>query len=103
MPSTENSISDKIEELEQEMKAAGLWQKQSPDWVNNFDEKIIFSGNDFAHWLQFVFMPNHINSDMGISYTKEKKMIVPAAIKFFGDDVQKGKLLQLLIEIDALL
>jgi hypothetical protein len=33
----------------------------------------------------------------------EKKMIVPHAIKFFGDDVKKGKLLQILIEIDSLL
>jgi hypothetical protein len=28
--------------------------------------------------------------------------IVPQAMKFFGDDMQKGKLLQLLIELDSL-
>jgi hypothetical protein len=32
-----------------------------------------------------------------------EKYIVPQAVKFFSDDVQKGKLLQLLIELDGLL
>ena len=33
----------------------------------------------------------------------EKKLIMPIAIQYFGDDVKKGKLLQLLIELDSLL
>jgi len=32
-----------------------------------------------------------------------EKLIVPHAIKYFGEDVKKGKLLQLLIELDSLL
>lgn len=38
-----------------------------------------------------------------IPATAEKNMIVPHAVKFFGDDVRKGKLLQILIEIASLL
>ena len=88
MTKEETLLNNKIHELEQEMKNKGLWQKEAPDWVNYFEEKIFAERKDFAEWLQFV---------------KEKRFIVPAAIKFFGDDVHKGKLLQILIEIDSLL
>ncbi|MBC7628850.1 YqcC family protein [Ferruginibacter sp.] len=102
MISGENNIVYKMKELEQEMKNNGLWQKEPPEWVNYFEEKIIISGNDFAQWLQYVFIPNQrLQAERGQA-VKGKKMIVPAALKFFGEDVQKGKLLQLLIEIDAL-
>lgn len=103
MKETENTVTYKMRELEFEMKATGLWQKEVPGWVNDFEEKALYNGKDFSQWLQFVFMPNHINRAMHVSFNKEKKMIVPAAIKFFGDDLQKGKLLQILIEIDSLL
>lgn len=96
-------LTDKINELEQEMKQAGLWQKEAPGWVNYFEEKIFAEGKDFAEWLQYVFVPNHQHLSARLSSVKEKRFIVPAAVKFFGDDVHKGKLLQLLIEIDSLL
>lgn len=103
MISAENNIVYKMKELEQEMKNNGLWQKEPPGWVNYFEEKIIISGNDFAQWLQYVFIPNRLLQSSIIPSFKVKKMIVPVALQFFGDDVRKGKLLQLLIEIDALL
>ena len=96
-------LTDKINELEQEMKQAGLWQKEAPGWVNHFEEKIFTEGKDFSEWLQYVFVPNHLNLSIQLSSIKEKRFIVPTAIKFFGDDVHKGKLLQILIEIDSLL
>ncbi|MEO6404797.1 MAG: YqcC family protein [Ferruginibacter sp.] len=98
-----NIIADKIKELRDEMELTGLWQKESPGWVTHFEEKIFADGKDFAQWLQYVFIPNHIQTDKQLSTIKDKKMIVPQAINFFGDDVRKGKLLQILIEIDSLL
>ncbi len=103
MTKEETLLNNKIHELEQEMKNKGLWQKEAPDWVNYFEEKIFAERKDFAEWLQFVFIPNHLNLSAQLSAVKEKRFIVPAAIKFFGDDVHKGKLLQILIEIDSLL
>ena len=97
------SLTNKINELELEMKRKGLWQKETPDWVNYFEEKIFADGKDFAQWLQYVFIPNHSQKAAHYSSIKEKKMIVLPAIKFFGTDVHKGKLLQILIEIDSLL
>lgn len=97
-----NTIAAKTLELENELKSTGLWQKSMPAWVHWYDDSNRSSSTDFAQWLQFVFIPNHLQKSNIISVA-EKNMIVPHAIKFFGDDVKKGKLLQILIEIDSLL
>jgi uncharacterized protein YqcC (DUF446 family) len=97
-----NTITAKTIELEEELKAVGLWQKNMPAWVHWYDDSNSISTTDFAQWLQFVFIPNHLQKSNIISIA-EKNMIVPHAVKFFGDDVKKGKLLQILIEIDSLL
>ena len=97
-----DEIITKTAELENELKHAGLWQTNMPAWVHWFDDGSSFSKTDFAQWLQFVFIPNHLHKNKMIA-AAEKKLLVPYALKYFGNDVQKGKLLQILIEIDALL
>ena len=92
-------IIDKINELEQEMKISGLWLKETPGWVNYFEEKIFADREDFAQWLQYVFIPNHKKKHLPVVI--DKKMIVPQVMKYFGNDVVNGKLLQILIEIDS--
>lgn len=94
-------INSLIMELKAELVRLGLWQQAIPSWVNGFDAHHLFQ-TDFAQWLQFVFIPNQLQQDR-----RGKKsahlLLVPQAIKFFGSDLQKGKLLQILIEIDGLL
>lgn len=90
---------EKIKEIKAGLRAAGLWKKQIPAWVTDYEEKIISNENDFAEWLQFIYLPNCTAATI----MNGKKFIVPQAVKFFGEDVKKGKLLQLLIELDALL
>jgi uncharacterized protein YqcC (DUF446 family) len=97
-----NAITDKVMELKTEMKRIGLWKKQVPDWVNSFVQTDIKTEQDFAEWLQFVYLPNRMQVENRSSMGTEK-YIVPQAIQFFGTDVQKGTLLQLLIELDSLL
>lgn len=97
-----NTITAKTFELEAELKATGLWQHTTPGWVHWYDDTSITGKTDFAQWLQFVFIPNHLQKNKMMP-AAEKNLIVPHAIKFFGDDVRKGKLLQILIEIDSLL
>jgi uncharacterized protein YqcC (DUF446 family) len=96
-----DAVTAKIMELEEELRATGLWQKHTPAWVHWYSEKSS-AQNDFAQWLQFVFIPNHLYKNK-ILPAAERNLLVPHAIKYFGDDMQKGKLLQILIEIDALL
>ncbi len=102
MNEQECQVAEKITELEKELQQTGLWQKAMPQWVQSFEENGLNNAADFAQWLQFVFIPNHLE---GRHYAGayDKKFIVPAAIKFFGNDLQKGKLMQLLIEIDSLI
>lgn len=88
----------KIKEINDELKMAGLWKKQPPAWVNEYAERKIATEEDFAGWLQFVYLPNAVQQCSG----SERKFIAPQAMKFFGEDVKKGKLLQLLIELDSL-
>ena len=97
-----NTVACKTVELEDELKAAGLWLNDTPAWVHWYNDESSIAKTDFAQWLQFVFIPNHLHKQKLIPVAKNK-LLVPQAIKFFGDDVKKGKLLQILIELDALL
>ncbi len=97
-----NNIFIKTSELEEELKNTGLWQKDIPEWVQGYDDSSSITKADFAQWLQFIFIPNHLQKNKPVN-AAEKKLIVPHALKYFGADVNKGKLLQILIEIDSLL
>jgi uncharacterized protein YqcC (DUF446 family) len=88
----------KVDEVAEELKSTGLWRGQSPAWVTDYEEKHIADEKDFVEWLQFIYLPNCMRTYKG----PVKKMIVPQAIKFFGEDVKKGRLLQLLVELDSL-
>ena len=91
-------VSEKVSEITDELKRLNLWKQYEPDWVSDFEKKTINTGQDFLEWLQFVYLPN-----CKIHFGPAKKtFIVPQAIQFFGEDVNKGKLLQLLIELDSL-
>ena len=92
-----NKTIEKVDEIIAELKANSLWKKTEPDWVKDYEANIKIMHNDFAEWLQFVYLPNCLQNKRS-SIVR----IVPQAMKYFGEDVQKGKLLQLLIELDAL-
>jgi uncharacterized protein YqcC (DUF446 family) len=92
-------LTGKMDEIKAEMKKLGLWKKQAPRWVNDYAERSIATEEDFAGWLQFIYLPNRLNQPP----FEEKKHIVPQAVRFFGEDVKKGQLLQLLVELDSLL
>lgn len=95
-------ISEKIREVRDEMSKTGLWKNDSPAWVKVFEKRGITNLEDFSEWLQFVYLPNRIQDSDSRFSVIEKIYIVPQAVKFFGNDIRKGKLLQLLIELDAL-
>ncbi len=99
---TVTETGEKIKEIISEMKQLGLWKNMAPDWVTDYEKKSITSEQDFSEWLQFVFLPNCLQEVKNNSAHLSKNYIVPQAKRFFSDDVKKGKLLQLLVELDGL-
>jgi len=102
MTELSDAVIAKTMELEDELKNAGLWQKEMPGWVHGYNNDRINSARDFAEWLQFVFIPNHLHKNITAPMV-DKNMMVLHAIKYFGADVRKGKLLQVMIELDSLI
>lgn len=95
-------IAEKINEVRNEMRKTGLWKNETPAWVKEFEKRTITNREDFSEWLQFVYLPNRIQEAESRQPVIEKIYIVPQAVKFYGSDINKGKLLQLLIELDSL-
>lgn len=86
-----------VEEIIHELKVTSLWRKDEPDWVKYYEtNKGIFHG-DFAEWLQFIYLPN-CKQPRAVSAAS----IVPQAMKYFGNDIKRGRLLELFIALDAL-
>lgn len=95
-------IVEKINEVREEMRKTGAWKKKLPEWVKEFGKKRTDAGDDFIEWLQFIYLPNMLPEVENKQQLPEKIFIVPQAVKFLGRDIQKGKLLQLLIELDSI-
>jgi len=95
-------IAEKINDVRNEMRSTGLWKNETPAWVKEFEKRTISNLEDFSGWLQFVYLPNRIQDAESRQPVIEKIYIVPQAVKYFGSDLKKGKLLQLLIELDSL-
>lgn len=99
---TAELLTEKVNEVRKELQRSGTWKSEAPAWVNDFSQQGFGTGEDFCVWLQFVYLPNRLQEAVYHTAVSEKTYIVPQAIKFFGSDIQKGKLLQLLIELDSL-
>ena len=97
-----NLIEEKIKEVKEEMKKVSVWKDEIPAWVRHFEKGTINTREDFSEWLQFIYLPNRKLQATGKKVSNETDYIVPQAIKFFGEDIRKGKLLRLLIELDSL-
>lgn len=92
---TSNALkAEKLEEIKREMQDTGLWLPGDP----GREEYREHEAEAFFGWLQVACGEGH-----PVAEPAEKKYIVPHAVRVFGDDVNRGKLLQLLIELDAIL
>lgn len=95
-----DAIIQKVIEIKAELQRFDLWQLHAPAWVSDYKMYELSSLQDFYSWLQFVYLPNRLRITQ--DYVTEREYIVPQAVIFLQDDLQKGKILQLLIELDAL-
>lgn len=99
--SASSELKDKINEVREELKRNGLWKKNLPVWVTDYEQREINTHEDFTEWLQFIYLPNRLEQ----TETKDQlpeSFVALQAKKYFSEDVRKGKLLQLLIELDSL-
>lgn len=90
----------KVEDIIREMKAAGYWRLEAPTWVMDYRSS---TQQGFLEWLQFIYLPNLLPQAGNRHILHAKNYIAPQAVRFFGDDIKKGKMLQLLVELDALI
>ena len=95
-----DAIIQKVIEIKAELQRIGLWQLYAPTWINDYKMYKLSSLQDFCGWLQFIYLPNKLQ--ITCDHVTERQYIVPQAVSFFKDHLQKGKILQLLIELDAL-
>jgi uncharacterized protein YqcC (DUF446 family) len=99
MITTAHPLDEKINQIVNELKVLHLWKEKMPDWVTAYSGKKIVVDDDFASWLQFIYLPNMQNQNRK---KDQKELVAPLAIKYFNEDVKRGRLLQLLIELDSL-
>ncbi len=92
---------EKIREITNELKQAGLWKEEIPSWVTAYEEKLVQDEQGFLEWLQFIYLPNKLQRH-GINSYSSQQLIAPQARLFLGQDLDKGKLLRLLVELDSL-
>jgi len=97
-----DTVYGKVQEIIDELKSAELWLKEPPVWVSDFQKGNIANSQEFLEWLQFVYLPNLLPQSGNHNILLTKNYVAPQAVKFFNGDIKKGKLLQLLIELDSL-
>lgn len=95
---TSEQLTEKISEVYAELKRTSLWKAEPPQWVYHY-QKITGNEVEFSDWLQFIFLPNKLK----VARINHFESIAPQAVRFFSKEVSKGKLLQLLIELDSLM
>lgn len=101
MTGTSYQLAEKISEVCDELKRISLWKTGIPDWVNNYN-KAVETEVDFCEWLQFIYLPNLLQQTQHHEILTRDQNLAPQAVKFFGDEMRRGKMLQLLVELDSL-
>jgi uncharacterized protein YqcC (DUF446 family) len=94
---TKSPLIDKVTEVYEELKKMSLWKNDTPDWVHSYN-KCPNKEIEFIEWLQFVFLPNKLQGKNNIHFDS----IAPQAVRFCEKDINSGRLLQLLVELDSI-
>jgi len=99
---TTDSVKQKVEQLAAALKAEGLWKKTEPGWVNDYKGSKEMPEVNFFEWLQFVYLPNRILNQPDHVYTTHESYITLQVKKYAGENIMNEKIVQLLVELDAL-
>jgi len=90
-------VTGKVQEVFHELKRLGLCKTEMPFWVRHFESESLNGEQEFIEWLQFIYLPNCAQKN-----SMAKNDIAMQAVRFLGKDPSKERLLQLLVELDAL-
>lgn len=93
------SLREKLQEIRKELQRLELWQEHMPFWVNQFEAFRDADNANFQEWLQHVYLPNKF-FQKGAS---PESFIAPQAIASLENVPDSARLIQLLIELDALI
>lgn len=94
---TSPQLAEKIAEVYEELKRTSLWKADVPEWVHQY-QRVPETEVEFSEWLQFVFLPNKVQGNNTVTASG----IAPQAMRFYAKEISKGKLLQLLVELDSM-
>lgn len=94
---TSPQLTEKVAEVYEELRRTSLWKAEVPEWVQQY-KNIPCTQVEFSEWLQFVFLPNKVQGNRTII----SGGIAPQAMRFYSTEVSKGRLLQLLVELDSI-
>ena len=101
MKQINTSLTNKLYDLRYALEECGLWEHEIKSGIRITAIQATATGNDFAQWLQVCFF--NVGTQPLVQATAEKRTVLLQAIKFFGTDKSKARLLQILIEVDALM
>lgn len=93
-PQSGTEIRFQIDRIRKAMQQAGVWQTESPDWVQRF---VAARHPDFWEWLQYIYFP------MRLAETKPpSSFLAPQLQQHIQDKPQYMVILELIIELDAM-
>lgn len=92
----------KVEELATALKHAGLWLKEEPGWVKEYQAGKIDDSFDFFQWLQFIYLPNRLMDIKPSLHGGNSGYITLQVKKFATEDQVNERIIQLLVELDGL-
>ena len=93
------ALSMKLQEVCLELRRLGLWERHPPVWATRFDAMPEGCDAAFSVWLRHVYLPNR--SFYG--QLSSADFIAPQAMNFIQNMAANTRLLQLLVELDALI
>lgn len=102
MATASQKLTDKIAEIYEELHRTANGERTAPEWVYRYG-RTTENEPAFDEWLQFVYLPNLLKKLQRREVIERQQNLAPQAVCFFGEGLQKGRLLQLLIELDSLL
>ena len=87
-------MQDQIDLIKEAMKQAGVWSKEVPDWIRNYNEGPI---DNIWQWLQFIHLPMKSNGNL-----LHATYLAPQISAYTREDAALQHILQLVIELDAI-